>query len=81
MEKEGVIINGFLAGTEEKVGEYDGVRKVTYRYLIVSGMESYLVTSDTDYRDKMMIHDMVSFSVVPRVFSGKLFWGKGVLVE
>lgn len=80
MEELGVKVTGCLAGMEQKTGEYDGIKKVTYRYLLVAGMDSFLISSDEDYAGSVALQDIVTFKVSPRVFGSKLFYSHGRLV-
>lgn len=80
MDELGVKITGYLAGMEQKTGEYEGVKKVTFRYLLVAGMESFLISSDEDYTGSIVLQDVVTFKVSPRVFGSKIFYSHGRLV-
>lgn len=80
-EKMGVKIKGVLSGMDEKIGEYDGVKKITYRYLLVAGMSSFLITSDQDYREMLQIGDVVTFEVDVRVYGGKVYYSKGMFLN
>ena len=80
MEDLGLKITGYLSGMDQKVGEYDGKRKVTYRYLVVCGMESYLINSNENYEGSCVLQDIVTFKVTARVFGGKIFYSNGVLL-
>ena len=80
MDELGVKITGYLSGMDSKVNEFEGVKKCTYRYLVVAGMESYMVTSNEDYNGAVQLQDLVTFKVSPRVFNGKIFYSSGKLV-
>ena len=80
MDELGVKVTGYLVGMEEKTGEYDGIKKVTYRYLLVAGMDSFLISSDENYAGSVAIQDIVTFKVSPRIFGQKIFYSRGKLV-
>ena len=80
MDEFGVKVTGYLVGMEQKTGEYDGVKKVTFRYLIVAGMDSFLISSDEDYAGSVALQDIVTFKVTPRVFGSKIFYSHGRLM-
>lgn len=78
---DGFFVRGTLSGMDEKIGEYDGVRRVTYRYLLVCGMESFLLSSDMDYRGMIQLGDTVTFTVTPRVFGQKVYYTRAGFVS
>jgi hypothetical protein len=80
MDEMGVKITGYLSGMDSKVSEFDGVKKVVYRYLVVAGMDSYIVTSDVDYNGAIQLQDLVTFKVFPSAFNGKIYYKSGKLV-
>lgn len=79
MNEMGLKVTGYLAGMEQKTGEYDGIKKTTYRYLLVAGMESFLITSEDDYGGDIALQDVVTFIVSPRVYGQKIFYSRGKL--
>lgn len=80
MDELGVKITGYFTGSDSKIQEFDGVKRVSYRYLLVAGMDSFVVASDDDYTGTIQMHDLVTFIVNPRVFGGKVFYSRGRLV-
>lgn len=81
LPEDGFFIKGKLSGMDEKISEYEGVRRVTYRYLIVAGMESFLLSSDLDYRELLQIGETVTFTVTPRVFGQKVYYTRAGIVQ
>lgn len=78
----GIFLVGTYVGNKEVVRKDNntGVESVKYQYLIVQDVESYRVTSDYDYRDKLVFGDEVTFEVIPNVFNNRLYF-RGVLDE
>lgn len=73
--QEGFVLTGILGGNKRVIKkDYNTKVEVTkYQYLLVIGVDSYLITSDVDYSGKIMFGDMVSFRVTPNVYNDKLY--------
>ena len=73
-------MRGVFVGYDNAVKSFGEKETITHYYLIVDGTDSYKISSDKQYNDKIAFGDLVTFKIKPRAYNNTIYYN-GVLYE